>query len=216
MGFLFSLCDISNVIVMFFAFYLMQSAENVQLWNMIGQLQGELADCKGRLIKLEAEISSLRPAATDEPAVGVGNGGLTVRGQPTKRGRSKRAMAQAGSQPPLQPRTRGRKPAIGRTKVEEVTPSVLEKESLNKVGDKDKDFTSLNITEQDKNEGISAAITQNNGITEIEDGTLKMAASIDNQVLQQYPEIQSCGIEFKSPSLLKFNYEGKHSSENSS
>ncbi|KAG6594940.1 hypothetical protein SDJN03_11493, partial [Cucurbita argyrosperma subsp. sororia] len=104
-----------------------QSAENVQMWNMIGQLQGELGECKGRLIKLEAEISSFRSAtATDEAAVGVGNGGIMV-----KRRRSKRAAAPVCSQHSLQPRTRIRKPRMGRTK-----PNVLEKESLNKVDDK--------------------------------------------------------------------------------
>lgn len=184
-----------------------QSAENVQLWSMIGELQGELADYKGRLSKLEAEISSLRSAATDEPAVEVGNGSITVRGQPTKRGRSKRAIAPVGSQPPLQARTRGRKRAIARTKVEEAKPTFLGKDSLNKVDDKHKDFTSFDITEQEKN-GISPAINQNNGIMEIDDGTLKMPASEDNQVIQQCPESQSRGIEFKPASLLKSNYEG--------
>ncbi|XP_038883396.1 uncharacterized protein LOC120074371 [Benincasa hispida] len=184
-----------------------QSAENVQLWSLIGELQGELADYKGRLSKLEVEISSLRSAATDEPAVEVGNDGITVRGQPAKRGRSKRAIAPVGSQPPLQPRTRGRKPAFARTKVEEAKPTFLGKDSLNKVNDKHKDFTSLDITEQDKNEGISATINQNNGSMEINEGTLKMPAPLDNQVLQQCPEIQSCGIEFKPSSLLKSNYE---------
>ncbi|KAG7026901.1 hypothetical protein SDJN02_10908, partial [Cucurbita argyrosperma subsp. argyrosperma] len=81
----------------------------------------------GRLIKLEAEISSFRSAtATDEAAVGVGNGGIMV-----KRRRSKRAAAPVCSQHSLQPRTRIRKPRMGRTK-----PNVLEKESLNKVDDK--------------------------------------------------------------------------------
>lgn len=191
----------------------MQSAENVQLWSMIGELQGELADYKGRLSKLEAEISSLRSAATDEPAVEVGNGSITVRGQPTKRGRSKRAIAPVGSQPPLQARTRGRKRAIARTKVEEAKPTFLGKDSLNKVDDKHKDFTSFDITEQEKN-GISPAINQNNGIMEIDDGTLKMPASEDNQVIQQCPESQSRGIEFKPASLLKSNYEGNQSSKN--
>ncbi|KAG7034256.1 hypothetical protein SDJN02_03983, partial [Cucurbita argyrosperma subsp. argyrosperma] len=176
-----------------------QSAENVQLWSMIGQFQGELADCKGRLIKLEAEISSLRSVATNEPAVEVGNGGITVRGQPSKRGRSKRAIAPVGSQS----RTRARKPAVGGTKVE-VKPTLLGKDSLNKVDDTHKDFTPLDITEQDKNEGISATI----GIMEIDEGTLKMPISFGNQDLQQFPDIQSCGIEFKSPSSLKSNYEG--------
>ena len=174
----------------------MQSAENVQLWSMIGQLQGELADCKGRLIKLEAEISSLRSVATNEPAVEVGNGGITVRGQPSKRGRSKRAIAPVGSQS----RTRARKPTVGGTKVGEVKPTLLGKDSLNKVDDTHKDFTPLDITEQDKNEGISATI----GIMEIDEGTLKMPI---------FPDIQSCGIEFKSPSSLKSNYEGKPSSK---
>ncbi|XP_050944760.1 uncharacterized protein LOC103484887 [Cucumis melo] len=186
-----------------------QSAENVQLWSMIGELQGELAVYKGRLSKLEAEISCLRSSATNEPAVEVGNGDITLRGQPTKRGRLKRGTAPVGSQSPLQPHTRVRKPAVGRTKVEDAKQTLLGKDSLNKADDnKHKYFTSLDITKQDKNEDSSTTINQNNGIVEIDDDTLKMPASLDNQVLEQCSEIQSCGIEFKPPSVLKSNYEG--------
>ncbi|KAJ4840159.1 hypothetical protein Tsubulata_000250 [Turnera subulata] len=64
-----------------------QSAENVKLWTIIEQLQAELDDCKGRVVKLEAEVSSMKQAA-EEPKVCDHNVGSDVFRQAPKRGRS--------------------------------------------------------------------------------------------------------------------------------
>lgn len=68
----------------------MQSAENVQLWSVIGKLQSEISDYKSRFKKLEAEVLSLKPTA-DESTARVIRTGLSG-GAASKRGRPKRSI----------------------------------------------------------------------------------------------------------------------------
>lgn len=70
--------------------FLEQSAENVQLWNVVGQLQSELADYKNRLTKLESNILLPKPAV-EEPANRCTL--ASSDGQKSKRGRPKRSIA---------------------------------------------------------------------------------------------------------------------------
>ncbi|KAH9650160.1 hypothetical protein KPL70_026258 [Citrus sinensis] len=142
-----------------------QSAENMQLWTIIGQLQSELADYKSRLNKLEAEISSRKPAV-EEPVVQVHGTPLT--GQPAKRGRPRKSAVLVDVLPTPNescPRARGRKPAATcKVQSSEARTLTFEKVILNKVEDKEKACHSLAITQQPENdEKISNLITKNCG-----------------------------------------------------
>lgn len=92
-----------------------QSAENVQLWSVIAQLQSEIADHKSRLTKLEAEVSSIKPAG-NELATPISPPSLA-----SKRGRPKRSATSADvlvSSNGSRPRVRGRKPTASKAQVE--------------------------------------------------------------------------------------------------
>lgn len=85
-----------------------QSAENVQLWSVIAQLQSEIADHKSRLTKIEAEISSIRPPGNEIASQ------VTTPTLASKRGRPKRTATSAdvlASPNGSRPRVRGKKPA---------------------------------------------------------------------------------------------------------
>ncbi|GFY81085.1 hypothetical protein Acr_01g0008940 [Actinidia rufa] len=89
-----------------------QSAENVQLWALVGQLQTELANCKSRLLKLESEVFSQKPIVEQPTAPGIG---ISLAGQSSKRGRPKKPISPADGLPTpneSRPRARGRKPAM--------------------------------------------------------------------------------------------------------
>ncbi|KAH9712473.1 hypothetical protein KPL71_020065 [Citrus sinensis] len=168
-----------------------QSAENVQLWTIIGQLQSELADYKSRLMKLEAEISSRKPAV-EEPVVQVHGTPLT--GQPAKRGRPRKSAVLVDVLPTLNescPRARGRKPAATRkVQSSEARTLTFEKVLLNKVEDKEKACHSLAITQPPENdEKISNIITKNCGNLEVI-GNDMMTSTLNNQVHQENPRIQ--------------------------
>ncbi|KDO78781.1 hypothetical protein CISIN_1g039139mg, partial [Citrus sinensis] len=168
-----------------------QSAENVQLWTIIGQLQSELADYKSRLMKLEAEISSRKPAV-EEPVVQVHGTPLT--GQPAKRGRPRKSAVLVDVLPTLNescPRARGRKPAATRkVQSSEARTLTFEKVLLNKVEDKEKACHSLAITQPPENdEKISNIITKNCGNLEVI-GNDMMKSTLNNQVHQENPRIQ--------------------------
>lgn len=170
---------------------LMQSAENVQLWTIIGQLQSELADYKSRLNKLEAEISSRKPAV-EERVVQVNGTPLT--GQPAKRGRPRKSAVLVDVLPTPNescPRARGRKPATTcKVQSSEARTLTFEKVILNKVEDKEKACHSLAITQPPENdEKISNIITKNCGNLEVI-GNDMMKSTLNNQVHEENPRIQ--------------------------
>lgn len=168
-----------------------QSAENVQLWTIIGQLQSELADYKSRLMKLEAEISSQKPAV-EEPVAQVNGTPLT--GQPAKRGRPRKSAVLADVLPTSNepcPRARGRKPtATCKVQSSEARTLTFEKVILNKVEDKEKACHSSAITQPPENdERVSNIITKNCGHLEVI-GNNMMRSTLNNQVHQENPRIQ--------------------------
>ncbi|KAH9664112.1 hypothetical protein KPL70_019911 [Citrus sinensis] len=168
-----------------------QSAENVQLWTIIGQLQSELADYKSRLNKLEAEISSQKPAV-EEPVVQVNGTPLT--GQPAKRGRPRKSAVLVDVLPTPNEsclQARGRKPAATcKVQSSEARTLTFEKVILNRVEDKEKACHSLAITQPPENdEKISNIITKNCGNLEVI-GNDMMKSTLNNQVHQENPRIQ--------------------------
>lgn len=114
----------------------LQSAENVQLWNVVGHLQSELANYKNRLTKLEADVLSLKPTVIEPAARGSG---ATLPGEKkTKRGRPKRQIASNGVTPSTGrslPRARGRKPKLHNAQ-SETKELNCEKHSQKKLEDK--------------------------------------------------------------------------------
>ncbi|KAF4351827.1 hypothetical protein F8388_005105 [Cannabis sativa] len=119
-----------------------QSAENVQLWNVINQLQSEIGDYKNQLTRLEAEVSSFKPKVEEPPAR---TSGTAVAGQPSKRGRPKRSVASvdAGASPDeSHRRARARKSATSKVQ-SETKEHIYEKVVLNKIEDVDKSRQSL-------------------------------------------------------------------------
>ncbi|XP_039032031.1 uncharacterized protein LOC120166949 [Hibiscus syriacus] len=166
-----------------------QLMENVQLWRIIGQLQSEIADYEGRLIKLEAEVSSLKPSV-DEPSVQVVRTGLS--GAESKRGRPKRsvAFASASASPDeSHPQARGQKPAANKVRSE---PRVLvyEKVVLNKV---EKIAQSTSSTGKDNSEKIPFVTTNNSIDLECNASNLPILAS-HIQAHQASPGIQIFGM----------------------
>jgi hypothetical protein len=89
-----------------------QSLENVQLWNVVGELQSELADCKCRLTKLESDVLAREPIMKLTTACGRGD---SLRGQTSKRGRPKKLVTSnyAICSDPSRSLARGWKPAAG-------------------------------------------------------------------------------------------------------
>ncbi|CDP02658.1 unnamed protein product [Coffea canephora] len=73
-----------------------QSLENVHLRKSVGELQSELADCKGRLTKLEEDVLSLKPVVKEgtTTATGVSSGAKT-----SKRGRPEKLVTPDGRVP---------------------------------------------------------------------------------------------------------------------
>ncbi|XP_052195383.1 uncharacterized protein LOC127803299 [Diospyros lotus] len=107
-----------------------QSAENIQLWAVVGRLQSELADYKSRLMKLESEVFlSVKPTVAESKALGTGT---HLAGRSSKRGRPKKPIASADavcSPDDSRPRARGRKPAV-RNVALEIKEINLRKESI--------------------------------------------------------------------------------------
>ncbi|KAF2295679.1 hypothetical protein GH714_033562 [Hevea brasiliensis] len=107
------------------------SAENVQLWIVIGHLQSELADYKSHVTKLESEVSFLKQAMEESTAHVTGT---AVSRQVSKRGRPRRSVALVDALPSpdgSQPQARGRKACS------------LEKVILNKAEHKEQETTEV-------------------------------------------------------------------------
>ncbi|KAG5535439.1 hypothetical protein RHGRI_023264 [Rhododendron griersonianum] len=95
-----------------------QSAENVQLWAVFGQLQTELADCKSRLMMLESEVLSLKPKVEEPTCHGTGT---SLAGKSSKRGRPEKQMSSVdASRSPLDSHlhARGGKPKLSNVQSE--------------------------------------------------------------------------------------------------
>ncbi|KAL6012787.1 hypothetical protein ACLOJK_003276 [Asimina triloba] len=111
----------------------MQSAENVYLRTAIGRAEAELATCRNRLAKLEADVSCLK-AQRDPAADGSAGAAAVIPAQTAKRGRPKRPIASVSSLPftdDLQPKPRGRKPTSSKAE-SEAKGLISEKENANK------------------------------------------------------------------------------------
>ncbi|KAK9286001.1 hypothetical protein L1049_025204 [Liquidambar formosana] len=180
-----------------------QSSENVQVWTIIGHLQSELVDYKNRITNLEAEVSSLK--ATVEEAATQGTG-TSLHGQMPKRGRPKRPIASVGVLPSpdeSHPRARGRKPAA--RKVQSETKALnFEKESLNKVEDKEKTCHPTTTFQQENDQKISNIFTNSSGNFEIH-GSNSMIPAFHNQVHQEIPGVQASGVGLNSSPEMKTN-----------
>ena len=176
----------------------MQSAENVQLWSVIGQLQSEIADYKSRLKKLEAEVSSLKSSA-DEPT------GLSG-GAASKRGRPKRSVASfdvSASPDESHPRAKVKKPAASKVQPE-ARVLVFEKVSLNKLEDRQKTAQSTSTTQKNNGEKIPFVITNSSVNLEVNGSNLSIPA-FHNQGHQEVLGIQVCGIDNNSSFEMKSN-----------
>ncbi|KAL5705918.1 hypothetical protein ACHQM5_024148 [Ranunculus cassubicifolius] len=97
-----------------------QSLENIQLWAAIGQLRADLAVYGSRVMKLEAEVSSLK--STTELPTGPCTGNFSdiaqVR-QTVKRGRPRKV---APTNDEYQPQSRVRKPTSKKSLPETIVP----------------------------------------------------------------------------------------------
>ena len=188
-------------ITRFVLFLRMQSAQNVQMWTVIGQLQSELADYKSRLSKLEAEASSAKVAGEEPTSQAIGT---ALAGQTSKRGRPKKPVPPVDSLPSCDeshPRTRGRKPAV--LKVQHETRTLnFEKECLNKVEDKVKANHSSATMQQEDHGKISCVFINSNDDIEI-DRSNPMMPPFHNQIHQDNPGMQVGGIGLNSSSDMK-------------
>lgn len=180
----------------------MQSAENVQLWVVIGQLQSEIADYKSRIMKLEGEVPSLKQAV-EEPTTHVT--GTAVSRQPSKRGRPKRSAASVDALPSpdqTQPRVRGRRSAQCKVQTE-ARAHMFEKVVLKKVENKETLCNPTTATQQE-DEKISNVITNNSGDMGV-NGRNIMIPPFHNQVHQEIPGIQRCGAGLNSSLEMESN-----------
>ncbi|GLU20189.1 hypothetical protein SLE2022_364000 [Rubroshorea leprosula] len=180
-----------------------QSAENVHLWSVIGQLQSEIADHKNRLTKLEAEVASLRPAG-NETAHQVT--GPALRGQATKRGRPKRSVASGdtlASPDESRPRIRGRKPAACKVQAE-ARVLECEKFTLNKVEDNHKvGHSSATIRKENGEKKIPNTTTSSGDNLEV-NGSSTPTPAFRCQ-LQEIPRTQIRRVETNSTLEMKIN-----------
>ncbi|XP_021890460.1 uncharacterized protein LOC110809058 [Carica papaya] len=170
-----------------------QSAENVQLWNFINQLQSEVADYKNRLTKLEEEISCLKPRveelAADHQATATG-----LSAQPSKRRRPKRSLASADVHPPFESylRARGRRPASSKLQSEARTLA-FEKVRLNKVEDKEKRYHPVGTLPQ-QNNWIRQDIARNFNDNMDKNRANLIMSAFSNQIHHGISGIQTSGI----------------------
>ncbi|GMJ03883.1 hypothetical protein HRI_004057500 [Hibiscus trionum] len=166
-----------------------QSMENVQLWKTIGHLQSEIADYKGRLVKLEAEVSSLKPFV-EEPFAQVVRTGLSGAASKKWRPKGQRSvgLASASASPDeSHPQERGRKPAANKDQPEP-RALVYENVVLNKVGK-----IAQSTSSSRKNNSVGLGINGSN---------LAMAA-FHNQAQQESPGIRICGMTTNSTLEMK-------------
>ncbi|KAK2656720.1 hypothetical protein Ddye_009772 [Dipteronia dyeriana] len=176
-----------------------QSAENVQLRTVIGQLQTELAEYKSRQMKLETEVSSLKPAVEEPIAQVIG---ATLSGKASKRGRSRRSAASVdvlATPDESYTRARRRKPAATLCKIQpsEARTLVFEKVVLNKAEKKEKAGHSPATTQQETDEKIPNISTDSNSNMEV-NGSNLMMPGFDNQVHLENTRIPVSGIELNT------------------
>lgn len=183
----------------------MQSAENVQLWSVIGKLQSEISDYKSRFKKLEAEVLSLKPTA-DESTARVIRTGLSG-GAASKRGRPKRSVASvdvSASPDDSHPRARAKKPAASKVQPEATRVLVFEKVALNKLEDRQKNAQSTSSTLKGNGEKVPFVITNSSVSLEVNGSNISIPA-FHNQVQQEAPGSQICGIDHNSSFEMKSN-----------
>ncbi|XVF61434.1 hypothetical protein PTKIN_Ptkin08bG0129100 [Pterospermum kingtungense] len=185
-----------------------QSAENVQLWSVIGKLQSEIDDYKSRLTKLEAEVLSLKPTA-DESTARVSRNGLSGGGGAAKRGRpkAKRSVASvdlSASPDDAHPQARGKKPAASKVQPEATRVLVFEKVALNNLEDKQKTAQSNSNTQKVNGENVPFVITNSSVNLEVNGSNVSVPA-FHNQVQQEAPGSQICGIDNSSSFEMKSN-----------
>lgn len=177
----------------------MQSAENVQLWNVINVLQSEISDCKNRLMKLEAEVSSLKPTVEEPTAQGIGIGSA---GQPSKRGRPKRPSVNVLTSPrESQTRARGRRPTPYRAQ-KESRSLIFEKVTFDKVEDKEKESSTATSKQENIVKTSNLAKPQISGNMELNGNGLMMPV-FHNQGHQEFNGIQIGEFGLSSSSQLK-------------
>lgn len=181
-----------------------QSAENVQLWNTINLLQSEIADYKSRLMKLEAEVSSLKPAVEEPTAQVIG---FSSAGQTSKRGRPKRPSVNALTSPTeSHPRARGRKNPPSRVQ-SDCKSHFFERVILDKVEHKQKESHSTATVEKERIQEMSDSVTPHtNGNGEINGNDLMLPAFQD-EVHQDFTGVQMGGSGLNCSSELKSTIE---------
>ncbi|KAH7520362.1 uncharacterized protein LOC107424980 [Ziziphus jujuba] len=183
-----------------------QSAENVQLWNVINDLQSEITDYKNRLSRLEAEVSSLKPTGEEPNALVIRT---TLAKQPSKRGRPKRSVPSVDELPSpdeSHPRARGRKPVPSKVQ-SETKALVFEKVILNKVEEKGKTSNATATMEQGNGQKASSIAAHAGGNMEINGNNLMMPA-YHNQI---YGIGLSSSSEMKSTDDKTGNSRNAHS-----
>lgn len=158
-----------------------QSAENVQLWTIIGHLQSEVAEYKNRIMTLEAEIKPKVEANIPQSTE------ICLQEKTPNRGRPKKSVASVDaltSRDESHPRVRGRKPAQCKAQFETRALN-FERVVLKKVENKERTFHPPPTTENDKK-----VFTNSGSNMEIHDSDTKMRA-FRNQV---YPNISRVSL----------------------
>ncbi|EEF30395.1 conserved hypothetical protein [Ricinus communis] len=167
-----------------------QSIDKVQLQTVIGHLQSVIADHKSRIMKLEAEVASLKQAA-EVPTVHD-----TVSRQPSKRGRPRRTVTSVDTLPSpdaSQPHTRGRKPKA----------DIFEKVILKRPESTVKLSNQTAIAQQEV-EKVSNVIANSNSDIGI-NGSNIMVPCFQNQVHQEISQMQLCVVALDSSLEMKIN-----------
>lgn len=175
-------------------------------------MQSEITDYKNRLLRLEAEVSSLKPTV-EEPTAQVIRSPITR--QPPKRGRPKRPVVLVDTLPSpneSHPRARGRKPALSKVQ-SETKAHVFEKVILNRVEDKEKTSQSIATTDQGNSEKISSSAPRTGANMEINGSNLMMSA-YHNEVNQEFPRVQIYGTGLSSSPEIKSNDDKPTNSKN--
>ncbi|KAK6923904.1 hypothetical protein RJ641_010104 [Dillenia turbinata] len=141
-----------------------QSAENAHLWSVIGQLQSEVAEYKSKLLKLEAQVCSLRPTTEVHVAQGTK---VASTGQAPKRGRPRKSVA-AVTQSPLPNESLHRscgKKAVKNRRQGKISEHNFENEAIDKVEEKGKSYhSSGNIRKENDGDNPKAPALENHGL----------------------------------------------------
>ncbi|KAG6645800.1 uncharacterized protein LOC122318058 [Carya illinoinensis] len=177
-----------------------QSAENVQLWNVINLLQSEIADYKNRLMKLEVAVSSQKPTVEEPTSQVTGSGSAR---QPLKRGRPKKKLMNALTSP-SESNHRAQCTKLPSFRAPSGSKSIIfEKVILRKAEDKEKVPCVSVITEQENIEKVSNIVSPhtigNSGIN----GNNQMMPAFQNHVHREFSGVQISGFGLSSSSELK-------------